>query len=76
MAEDLFKITEPEILNAVGCHTTLRSKASLLDKVLFVADKLEWDQTGIPVFRGGYGPAANLAGSCGIRIYSILMEST
>ena len=40
MAEDLFKITEPEILNAVGCHTTLRSKASLLDKVLFVADKL------------------------------------
>lgn len=50
MAEDLFKITEPEILSAVGCHTTLRSKASLLDKVLFVADKLEWDQTGIPPY--------------------------
>lgn len=50
MAEDLFKITEPEILSAVSCHTTLRSKASLLDKVLFVADKLEWDQTGIPPY--------------------------
>ncbi|GIO96659.1 haloacid dehalogenase [Paenibacillus lautus] len=50
MAEDLFKITEPEILNAVGCHTTLRSKATLLDKALFVADKMEWDQTGIPPY--------------------------
>jgi predicted HD superfamily hydrolase involved in NAD metabolism len=50
MAENMFKITEQEILNAVGCHTTLRAKASLLDKVLFVADKIEWDQKGTPPY--------------------------
>lgn len=50
MASDIFGITDPEILDAVGCHTTLKAEASLLDKVLFVADKMEWDQTGSPPY--------------------------
>lgn len=50
MAGDLFNITNPDILDAVGCHTTLRRKSTLLDKVLFVADKIEWDQQGIPPY--------------------------
>lgn len=50
MARDLFGMTDPEIWSAVGCHTTLKAKASLLDKVLFVADKIEWDQTGSPPY--------------------------
>jgi len=50
MARDLFQIHDQEILNAVGCHTTLRKNATTLDKVLFVADKIEWDQTGSPPY--------------------------
>lgn len=50
MAKDLFHIRDEEILNAVECHTTLRKKSTVLDKVLFVADKIEWDQAGTPPY--------------------------
>lgn len=50
MAKDIFNIEDQEILNAVGCHTTLRMNSTLLDKVLFVADKIEWDQPGKPPY--------------------------
>jgi HD superfamily phosphohydrolase YqeK len=44
MALEIFKIQDETILNAIGCHTTLRSTSTKLDRVLFVADKIEWDQ--------------------------------
>ena len=50
MARDLFHIHDQEILDAIGCHTTLRKNATPLDKVLFVADKIEWDQAGSPPY--------------------------
>lgn len=50
MAKDIFNIDDPDILNAVGCHTTLRPNSSLLDQVLFVADKISWDQNGTPPY--------------------------
>ncbi|WP_166246556.1 HD domain-containing protein [Paenibacillus turpanensis] len=50
MARDIFSITDQEILDAVGCHTTLRANATLLDQVLFVADKIAWDQSGEPPY--------------------------
>ncbi|SIQ46200.1 putative HD superfamily hydrolase of NAD metabolism [Paenibacillus macquariensis] len=50
MARDIFRITDPEILDAVGCHTTLRANSTLLDQVLFVADKIAWDQSGEPPY--------------------------
>ncbi|ANY75272.1 HAD family hydrolase [Paenibacillus ihbetae] len=50
MAEQIFHITDEGILNAVGCHTTLRSNSTLLDQVLFVADKISWDQKGTPPY--------------------------
>lgn len=50
MARQLFQIEEDAILNAVGCHTTLRKGAGELDKILFVADKIEWDQSGTPPY--------------------------
>jgi predicted HD superfamily hydrolase involved in NAD metabolism len=46
LAHDIFQIEDAAILSAVGCHTTLKAGATLLDKVLFVADKLAWDQPG------------------------------
>ncbi|WP_199925001.1 hypothetical protein [Paenibacillus sp. IHBB 10380] len=50
MARNIFGITDVEILDAVGCHTTLRANATLLDHVLFVADKIAWDQSGVPPY--------------------------
>ncbi|NDI34094.1 bis(5'-nucleosyl)-tetraphosphatase (symmetrical) YqeK [Chengkuizengella sediminis] len=50
MAKEIFKINDPFILDAIGCHTTLCANSTSLDKVLFVADKIEWDQTGKPPY--------------------------
>nr|WP_018922681.1 HD domain-containing protein [Salsuginibacillus kocurii] len=50
MAEDIFAITNEEILSAVECHTTLKKAATKMDKILFVADKIEWDQPGAPPY--------------------------
>ncbi|MFZ5815901.1 MAG: bis(5'-nucleosyl)-tetraphosphatase (symmetrical) YqeK [Bacillota bacterium] len=44
IARELFGVSDPAVLSAIGCHTTLKRDASLLDRVLFVADKIEWDQ--------------------------------
>ena len=51
LARDLFAVTDDAVLDAIGCHTTLKAGASPLDKVLFVADKLAWDQPGEPPYR-------------------------
>jgi len=50
MAIDLFEIDNPGILSAVECHTTLKRDATKLDMVLFVADKIAWDQKGTPPY--------------------------
>jgi predicted HD superfamily hydrolase involved in NAD metabolism len=50
MAQEIFGVTDALILDAVGCHTTLRPQPTTLDKVLFVADKLAWDQPGTPPY--------------------------
>lgn len=49
IAKEIFKIEDEEILNAICCHTTLRKHATKMDLVLFVADKIEWDQ-GTPPY--------------------------
>ena len=43
IANKYFGIDNSEVLNAIACHTTLSSKASKLDLILFVADKLTWE---------------------------------
>ncbi len=50
IAQEVFFVYDREVLAAVGCHSTLKAGATLLDKVLFVADKLAWDQTGYPPY--------------------------
>lgn len=50
MATSLFDIQDSVILSAIECHTTLRANPSKLDLVLFVADKIEWDQAGTPPY--------------------------
>lgn len=50
LAREIFGVKDQGVLSAVGCHTTLKAGASLLDKVVFLADKLAWDQKGNPPF--------------------------
>ena len=50
IAEEFFGIREREVLSAIGCHTTLKAKPTDYEMVLFIADKLAWDQEGIPPF--------------------------
>lgn len=50
LAKELFEINDIRILNAIECHTTLKPNPSPYDMALFVADKLSWDQEGLPPF--------------------------
>ncbi len=50
IAEETFSVTDREVLSAVGCHTTLRKNALGLDKAVFIADKISWDQEGAPPY--------------------------
>ena len=50
MGRELFGIHDEAVLSAAGCHTTLKANASRLDKLVFVADKIAWDQTGTPPY--------------------------
>ncbi len=59
IARSLFYIEDPAILSAIGCHTTLKPGASQLDKIVFVADKIAWDQFGDPPYLREILSAAN-----------------
>lgn len=50
MAVELFAVKSAEVISAIGCHTTLKAGASKLDKIVFVADKISWDQPGTPPY--------------------------
>lgn len=52
IARDIFHVTDHGILSAIGCHTTLKGNATRLDKVVFLADKIAWDQAGNPPYLG------------------------
>ncbi len=50
IAEERFGIHDEIILNAIECHTTLKKDAGPYDKTVFIADKISWDQEGIPPY--------------------------
>ena len=54
-----FGIEYNEILSAIECHTTLKKNYSDIDLVLFVADKIKWDQEGKPPYLDGLLQALN-----------------
>jgi len=73
IAEHGFGVTDAQVLSAVRCHTTLRRDAGVLDKIIFVADKIAWDQPGTPPYlaaleealaKSGDVPASLDAGVC------------
>lgn len=50
MAKEIWNISNEDILSAIGCHTTLKREYAQLDLLLFVADKIKWDQKGDPEY--------------------------
>jgi predicted HD superfamily hydrolase involved in NAD metabolism len=50
IALKIFNVDDEEILNAIECHTTLKSNPQKMDMILFIADKIKWDQKGIPPY--------------------------
>ena len=50
IASQLFNLRDPSVLGAIGCHTTLKPSPDQMDLLLFAADKLSWDQKGIPPY--------------------------
>jgi predicted HD superfamily hydrolase involved in NAD metabolism len=50
ISKQTFGVNDPVVLSAIECHTTLKANASLTDKIVFVADKIAWDQTGTPPY--------------------------
>ena len=50
IAREYFDIRDKDILDAIECHTTLKKNAGMYDKVLFIADKISWDQKGVPPY--------------------------
>ena len=50
IAQSYFKIADNRILSSVECHTTLKKYPSQYDCLIFLADKLAWDQEGAPPY--------------------------
>ncbi len=61
LAREVFGVHDQAVLSAIGCHTTLKRDASVLDTVVFVADKLEWDQVGVAPFHAAMHAALRVS---------------
>ena len=44
LAKTVFQVSDPDILSAISCHTTLKTHYSRLDLLVFLADKIKWDR--------------------------------
>jgi HD superfamily phosphohydrolase YqeK len=44
IAAEIFGVQDKEVLEAVACHTTLKMHPNQSEMVLFLADKLSWDE--------------------------------
>ncbi|GAA5534717.1 bis(5'-nucleosyl)-tetraphosphatase (symmetrical) YqeK [Deinococcus aluminii] len=50
LARELYGVKDAGVLQAIRFHTTLHGAPTPLDEVVFLADKLEWDQGGVPPY--------------------------
>lgn len=50
LAQTYFKIQNSAILDSIECHTTLKSHYRIEDLIVFLADKIAWDQAGDPPY--------------------------
>ena len=68
-AKELFGIDDIEVLSAIECHTTLKANASEMDKLVFIADKIAWDQEGAPPYLDNLLAALDESLDAGVFIY-------
>ncbi len=69
IANAVFGVEDPDVLSAIECHSTLRAKPSDHDLILFLADKLSWDQAGTPPFFDSVTRALNRSLAHAARVY-------
>ena len=49
LAEETYKIEDPDILQAIASHTTGRPNMSLLEKIIYIADYLDPGRAELPI---------------------------
>lgn len=49
-AKEYYGISDRHVLSSIGCHSTLKANATEYDMLLFLSDKISWDQQGTPPF--------------------------
>lgn len=76
LAREYFDVEDDEILSAIACHTTLQADPSQYDMVLFIADKLAWDQEGTPPFYNAVSEALHKSLEEACLVYMRFMEET
>jgi predicted HD superfamily hydrolase involved in NAD metabolism len=69
MSRRLFGVRDRRVLSAVGCHTTLKPQATVLDKAVFLADKIAWDQSGEPPYMDAVIGALSRSLDAGVCAY-------
>jgi len=69
MAEALFGVHDADVLAAIRYHTTLHPSAGLPAKVVFVADKLAWDQPGRPPYEAALSAALERSPDAAVCVY-------
>lgn len=69
IAREIFNIEDSLVLDAISCHTTLKANATSLDMILFIADKIEWDQQDLPPYIVELEEALNTSLELGTYIY-------
>lgn len=69
LARERLGIDDPVILSAIACHSTLKPKASPTDQIVFLADKLAWDQESTPPYEAAVREALQTSLAHAARIY-------
>lgn len=59
IAHEVLAIADGPVLSAIDCHSTLKADSSALDKIVFVADKMGWDQPGYPPYLAAMASAVD-----------------
>lgn len=69
MSEEIFGIHAAGVLDAIRCHTTLRSNPTPVEMLVFAADKLAWDQKGTPPYQAEMQAALDTSLEAAVWVY-------
>jgi putative HD superfamily hydrolase of NAD metabolism len=64
-----FKINDAKTISAIKCHTTLKGNFTDFDLALFLADKIAWDQPGIPPYLSKLETSLNSSKEAAALVY-------